>query len=219
MIPVTPAPEPLGFDRTVRRPGLSAAAELVGEPPLIRRPGRRRKKIAEHREDIPSKCFPPFWREALDDMLEAYDRICAYMAIYIEPVTGAGTVDHMIPRSVDWQQIYEWDNYRLACSLMNSRKNDAIAVLDPFQIQAGWFELELVGFQVKPSEALRPRIRERVDRTITRLRLNDKDCRDARESYAVDYWDRQISLAHLARRAPFITIELRRQGRLLQDDA
>jgi hypothetical protein len=80
--------------------------------------------------------------------------------------------------------------------------------------------LELVGFQVAPREALRPRfIRERVDRTITRLRLNDKDCRDVRESYAEAYWNGEISFAHLERRAPFITIELRRQGRLRQGDA
>jgi hypothetical protein len=126
MIPVKPAPMPPDFDKKVRRHGLSAIAELVGEPPLIKRPGPRRKKIAERREDIPAESFPPFWREALDDMLLAYDRTCAYMAIYIEKVTGAPTVDHMIPRSVEWTQVYEWDNYRLACSLMNSRKKETL---------------------------------------------------------------------------------------------
>ena len=137
MIPVDPAPEPPDFDRKVRQPGLSAIAEMVGEPPLLRRRGRRRSKIADRREDIPSESFPPFWRDALDDMMLAYNQICAYMAIYIEKVTGAATVDHMIPRSVEWSQVYEWDNYRLACSLMNSRKNDAIFVLDPFQSTVG----------------------------------------------------------------------------------
>ena len=127
MIPVTPAPKPADFDRKVRQPGLSAIAELVGEPPLVKRRGPRRKKIADRREDIPPESFPPFWRESLDDMMSAYDQICAYMAIYIERVTGAATVNHMIPRSVEWSQVYEWDNYRLACSLMNSRKNDALS--------------------------------------------------------------------------------------------
>jgi len=219
MIPVRPAPAPPDFDRKVRQRGLSAIAELVGEPPLIKRPGRRRNKIAERREDIPAESFPPFWREALDDMMLAYDRICAYMAIYIGQVTGAPTVDHMIPRSVEWTQVYEWDNYRLACSLMNSRKNDAIYVLDPFQVKPGWFELELVGFQVKPADNLKPLIRTRVDRTITRLRLNDGDCRDARESYAVDYWNGEIPFTRLTRRAPFVAMELRRQERLRKGDA
>jgi hypothetical protein len=218
MIPVKRAREPSDFNQKVRCPGLSAIAVMVGERPLIKRTGPRRKKIAEHREDIPSESFPPFWREALDDMMEAYDQICAYMAIYIEEVTGAPTVDHMIPRCVEWTQVYEWDNYRLACSLMNSRKSDAIYVLDPFRIKPGWFELELVGFQVKPSEFLSHHVRTRVDRTITRLKLNDKDCRDARESYAVDYWNGEIPLTRLARRAPFIAIELRRQRRLRPGD-
>jgi hypothetical protein len=190
----------------------------VGDPPRSKRHGPRRKKIADHRDDIEAASFPPFWREALDDMMLAYDRTCAYMAVYIEKVTGAPTVDHMIPRSVDWRQVYEWNNYRLACSLMNARKTDAVAVLDPVEIQAGWFELELVGFQVKPSELLRPLIRDRVERTITRLKLNNRDCRDLRESYSVDYWNQEITLNRLERRAPFIAIELRRQGRLLESD-
>jgi len=219
MIPVKPAPEPKHFDRKVRQRGLSAIAELVGEPLPIKRAGRRRKQIAKDREEIPTKCFPPFWREALDDMMKAYDQICAYMAIYIERVTGAATVDHMIPRSVEWKQVYEWDNYRLACSLMNARKNDAISVLDPFRIKVGWFELELVGFQLKPADALASHIENRVKRTITRLRLNDRDCRAARESYALDYWSGEIPFSRLSRRAPFIARELQRQGRLLPGDA
>jgi 5-methylcytosine-specific restriction endonuclease McrA len=202
----------------VRQPGLSAIAELVGEPPTIKRRGRRRSKVADRREDISSENFPPLWREALDDMLLAYNRICAYMAIYIEKVTGAPSVDHMIPRSVEWSLVYEWDNYRLACSLMNSRKNDAIAVLDPFRVKPGWFELELFRFHLISAETLPPQIGRRVDRTITRLRLNDRQCREAREAYAVDYWNGEIPFTRLIRRAPFIAMELRRQGRLVPGD-
>ena len=218
MIPVTPTPEPPDFDRKVRQPGLSAIAELVGEPARLRRPGRRRSKVADRREDIRSESFPAFWRESLDDMMRAYDQICAYMAVYIEKVTGAATVDHMIPRSVEWSQVYEWNNYRLACSLMNSRKNDAIFVLDPFQVKSGWFELEFVSFQVKSATTLSALIRNRVEKTIARLRLNDRECQDLRRCYVIEYETKQISLAHLTRRAPFIAIELRRQGRLREGD-
>lgn len=211
-------PEPPHFDQTVRQPGLSALAEMVGEPPLMRRPGPRRSKIADRREDIPSESFPSFWRNGLDDMMLAYNQICAYMAVYIEKVTGAASVDHMIPRSVEWSQVYEWENYRLACSLMNSRKSDAIFVLDPFRVKSGWFQLEFVGFQVKPAATLSSLIRNRVDKTITRLRLNDRECRDLRRYYVVEYEANQISLAHLTRCAPFISMELRRQGRLREGD-
>lgn len=218
MIHVDPAPEPPDFDQKVRQPGLSAIGEMVGEPPLVRRRGPRRSKIANRREDIPSKSFPPFWRNGLDDMMRCYNQVCAYMAIYIEKVTGAATVDHMIPRSVDWRHVYSWDNYRLACSLMNSRKSDAILVLDPFRVMSGWFELEFVGFQVKPGPALSSPIRGRVEKTIIRLRLNDSECRDLRQNYVEEYEAEQISLKYLTRRAPFIAMELRRQGRLLKGD-
>ncbi len=218
MIPVKQASAPKDFNKKVRDPGLSAIAELVGEPPTIMRPGRRRKKVADRREDLPSECFPPFWREVLGDMMLAYHRLCAYMAIYIEEVTGAPTVDHMIPRSVEWRHVYEWDNYRLACSLMNSRKNDAIAVLDPFRIKQGWFELDLVGFQVKPGTSLSSHIRARVERTILQLKLNEVDCRDARKNYVASYLSGEIPFTYFARRAPFIAIELRRQGQLRAGD-
>jgi hypothetical protein len=218
VIPVDPAPEPPDFDRKVRQPGLSAIAELVGEPPLSKRRGRRRSKIADRREDIPSDSFPAFWRESLDDMMRAYYQICAYMAVYIEKVTGTPTVDHMIPRSVEWSQVYEWYNYRLACSLMNTWKTNAIFVLDPFRIKSGWFELELVSFQVKPAATLSSVIRKRVEKTIAQLRLNDRECQALRRDYVVAYESKEISLAYLTRRSPFIASELRRQGRLDEGD-
>ena len=73
--------------------------------------------------------------------MKAYKADLPYIACYIEPVTGMPTVDHMIPKSQRWDKVYEWSNYRLACSLMNSRKNDVPHVLDPFEVETGWFEL------------------------------------------------------------------------------
>ncbi len=140
------------------------------------------------------------------------------MVIYIEKVTGAATVDHMIPRSAEWRHVYEWSNYRLACSLMNSRKKDAVGVFDPFQVESGWFELEFVGFQVKPASRLPRLIHDRAERTISRLRLNDRECCALREDYVEAYERNDITLKYLKRRAPFIASELRRQGLLRKGD-
>jgi hypothetical protein len=221
MIHVELAPRPPGFDEEVRNPGLSAIAELVGEPPTIVRPGPRRKQAVVNgvpvtrREDLPSSAFPAYWQEGwLQALLAAYRRICAYVCVYIEPVTGAATVDHLIPKSVAWDRVYEWDNYRLACSVMNSRKHVAREVLDPFEIETGWFRLELVGFQVVPEPDLDAGLNQQVNDTIARLALNDEECRALRAQYAVDYWEGLIKLAYLERRAPFVALELRRQGRL-----
>lgn len=214
MIRITPAPEPPGFDQRVREPGLGAIAELVGECPARRRRGRRRKKIAGRREEIPADAFPPFWQEALPDLYESYRRICAFACLYIERVTGDGSVDHMIPKSRTWNRVYEWDNYRLACSLMNSRKSALESVLDPFEIGDDWFALELVEYQLIPGPGATGEVRAQVERTIRDLRLNDEDCLKARAEYVESYLGGAIRLDYLERRAPLIARELRRQGKL-----
>lgn len=146
----------------------------------------------------------------LPELLQAYGRVCAYMSFYIERVTGAASVDHMLPKSLDWREVYKWHNYRLACALMNSRKNDYRDVLDPFEVQDGWFRLELVGYQVVPDPQLPPDIRDKVQATIERLQLNDYECLKLREEYAAAFEQGDISLGHLRQRAPFLARELAR---------
>lgn len=217
MIPVAPANEPARFDELVRQKGLSAIDELVGRKPRLKRPGPRRKKIATSEEDIPPDAFPAFWREALDDMLERYERRCAYLALYLEHATGSPTVDHMLPKSRRWDQVYEWLNYRLCAALINANKSDMTSLVDPFEVGEGWFALELVGFQViRGSNAPTSKTAE-IDATLPLL--NMPDCIKAREEYVTSYEQGAIELGYLERRAPFIASELRRQGRLREGDS
>ena len=210
MIRVVLAEEPADFDAKVRKPGLRAIAEMVGEPNLSKRRGRKRDLVANSRDAIPADKFPAYWTEALPELLEAYGRVCAYMSFYIERVTGAASVDHMLPKSLEWQVVYEWHTYRLACSLMNSRKNNYRNVLDPFEVEDGWFRIELVGYQVIPAPQLPANIEAQVQATIDRLQLNDYECRKLREDY-VNYFNQgDISLNHLRQRAPFLAREIER---------
>ena len=119
---------------------------------------------------------------------------------------------------MEWGQVYEWRNYRLACSGMNSHKGAVAKVLDPFEVEDGWFALELVAFQVVPGDRLADEVEVSVKDTIEQLRLNDSIYCDARAEYADNYWDGQIRLNHLTRHAPFVERELRRQGRLREED-
>jgi len=48
MIPVVQAPAPADFDERVKKPGLDAIAELVGETPKTSRPGPKRKFEIQH---------------------------------------------------------------------------------------------------------------------------------------------------------------------------
>ena len=206
MIRVVPAPEPEEFDAEVRQPGLRAFERLAN------------RKYGGNREAVPGREFPDYWRKSIDDLLESYRRICAYLCLYISRGTGSRGVDHMITKSAAWDQAYEWSNYRLACSLMNSRKGAAVSVLEPFDVEDGWFVLELVDFQVLPGDELDDAVVEDVQGTIDRLRLNDDECRGAREEYAEAYWTDDVSFDYLRRNAPFVARELRRQGRLRAPD-
>lgn len=213
MIRVTPAAEPGTFDARVRQPGLSAIDELIGLPPRVRRAGPRRKKVATERRLIPAARFPPLWREAIEDLRTAYDGRCAYLAMYLEPGTGSSTVDHFVPKSQDWRQVYEWANYRLCAGAINGTKNDR-AVLDPFAVQAGWFALEFVSFQVIPGPAAPAAKLADIKDTIARTGVNLRGCCDLRAEYVRGFEAGEISRDYLARRAPFIEAELLRQGRI-----
>ncbi len=212
MIRVIPADEPAIFDDLIRKPGLRALAEMVGEPVSPPRRGRPRNVVATRREDIEAKHFPELWTQVLGDLMLAYREICAYSCFRIHPVTGARSVDHFVAKSKAWDKVYEWTNYRLACSGMNSRKLDFNDVLDPFEIESGWFQLEMVGFQIIPSDGLSESVRQAVRDTVVRLRLDE--FRRSREIDAERYWAGLTPLQILDLESPFVASELRRQGRL-----
>ena len=118
----------------------------------------------------------------------------------------------MIPKSIRWDRVYEWNNYRLACALMNTHKGYVDEVLDPFEVEDGWFALELYEFQVVPGRDLPGNVQTKVTDTIERLRLNDSLCREARQEFALHYWRKEIAWSYLERHAPFVARELARQG-------
>jgi hypothetical protein len=221
VIPVARAEEPASFDTKVRRRGLDAIAELLGEPPSRPRRGPRRKRRFAARDRIPPDAFPDFWRDALPDLRKKYGHRCAYLALYLHHATGNASVDHFVPKAKDWQLVYEWSNYRLCSSLINGHKSDREIALDPFSIEPGLFALELTDYQVVPGPAaLGPRIAVVTD-TIDDLGLNLPACRKAREEYVEAYRDGPpggIALPRLEAHAPFIAQELRRQGLLVRGD-
>lgn len=218
MIRVVPADEPESFDEKVRQPGLRAIAQRVGEGRNLKGwKGRTLEKVAERREELKSEHFPPYWREALPELLAAYHRICAYSCFYIERVTGGASVDHFAPVSQAWDRVYEWSNYRLACALMNGRKRDFGSVLDPFEVEEGFFALDLVNLKVVPGPRAGPK-RKEIEKTIQILGLDGAEYRAALEDYWEAYFELGSSLRHIERRAPFFASELRRQGRLRRGD-
>lgn len=148
MIPVSRPDEPRVFDAKVRKPG-----------------GRWR---SEHRS---AKRPRAFWSECLDPLREAFSGRCGYAAM-LDP-TG-GTVDHYLSWKNHPELAYEWSNYRFASAVMNSAKRTAdAAVLDPFDVGAGWFEIILPSLQMQITDAVPPELREKAEYTLKRLKLRD----------------------------------------------
>lgn len=206
MIPVTAQPEPAAFDTEVRQKGLA----------------HLNKRGFSLNQPLPPKAdIEPYWRACLTDLHQAYDGVCAYLGIYIERVMGGASVDHFIAKSASARLAYEWSNYRLACSAMNSRKRDFSDLIDPFSDVLIWelFRLELVTGRIYPSPefpnlylnsfAMKP-----VERTIERLGLDDPQCRELRARQYQEYLQYDLPADYLKQKSPFVWYEANRQGLL-----
>lgn len=223
-----PEPQPPGFDfdGQVRQPGRSALSELTGQGPTIHRSGKPIQPRAARIEDLDPTVLREYayWTRAIDALHDAYKGVCAYSCFYIDRACNP-TIDHFVAiTKTELREAYEWGNYRLACSLMNSCKREFPDVLDPFDVADGWFELDLNTLEVKPRDSLDPHLWKRVDDTIRRLKLNGKDCKLQRERYFNLYWQpedpsRPIPLWFFEKQAPFLAREMRRQGRIRPEDA
>ena len=199
MIPVQLQAEPEGFDSKVRSRGLKSLAKKHIDPALPLPKGMK---------------LNPFWRDCLDDLYQAYQQTCAYLAVHFERATGATTADHFIAKSKLPGQAYEWANLRLASSIVNARKCDFEDVLDPFLLPPGWFQLELVTGHIYPNPDLDPDDRKRVIESIQRLGLDDRTNREMRARHYADYRMSEYTADFLRRRSPFVHHEALRQGLL-----
>ncbi|MCP1509294.1 hypothetical protein J2Y83_005268 [Pseudomonas marginalis] len=151
MTPVlNPIPEPEKFDEKCRKPG---DLWLKANP------------TAERPRDL----WSPF-RHALAD---GFDDRCGYAAMYIP----SGTVDHGISFNEDPLLAYEWSNYRFIDGWINSSKSKQVAadLLDPFEVQEGWFEISLPSLQLVLTDAVPAEFRARAENTLKKLPLRDDE--------------------------------------------
>lgn len=228
MIPVSFKPPPPRFDfrAEVALRGGNSLLVLIGHPKASFSSRRRSRPtpVATRIKDIPSKMLPDHWRRALPALREAYSHICAYLGLRIPPAVGAAEVDHFRPKSKNQHLAYRWENFRLSSKLVNTFKLDYEDVLDPFKIGSDWFSLNLLSGEVEIGPgASSPILREKVQATINRLRLNKNPVFvDARKDYIDRYFGvtnpsdplspPPMDLRSLAYEAPFVAAEIVRQG-------
>jgi hypothetical protein len=187
MIPVAnPIPEPDGFDAECRVPGNAW--------------------LQVHRSGRPSDKWSPFRLE----LAAGFGDRCGYGAMWI----SSGTVDHHVSCDEDPSKAYEWSNYRYIEGWLNSSKSKhpSSKLLDPFEVQLGWFEVDLPSLQLRLTDAVPLSARERAEYTLTRLPLRD-DERVIRQRRAwLEMYEEGTPLAVIWRRAPLIAQAIRRHG-------
>ena len=189
MIPSALSPEPPAFSAEVRAKGAAY---------LRTNPAPTSKQFGKH----------AYWKASLPWLKVSYGNICAFSSFWIP---GQCSVDHYEPKTVRPDLAYEWSNYRLAMDRINNNKGESTRVLDPFQVQRGWFALDLATLYVRPGDGVIDPIRAQVEETISILRLNDDVWVDIRFELLREFLDGNVSLEFLRRRYPFIADEIARQ--------
>jgi hypothetical protein len=101
----------------------------------------------------------------------------------------------------------------LVCQTLNGRKGTYEHLLDPFNVQTGWFWIDFPSLLVRPADGLDPALAARIIETRDKLGLNDEGtCLKSRERYVKDYCLHGLPYALLQRDAPFLAGEIQRQG-------
>ena len=192
MIRVQKQNEPEDFDELVRQPGQTFLANT---------PNPTSKEFEKH----------AYWRTISRQFRQSYSNLCAYSCQHIDVLTGNANVEHFKPKSLYPNEAYEWDNYRLVCGILNSRKGTR-EILDPFLVRDGWFYIQFPSLLIHPAPNLETEIKAQVQNTINVLRLNEDDvCVPARRRYIDAYCCGNVTFGHLEKEAPFVAKELKRQ--------
>ena len=189
MIRIERKAEPSDFDTKVRRPGLSYLKGLAagGKPNWSRH---------------------DYWRRAREDMINAYEGICAYACCEITPASSA-EIDHFHPRSRYQKEAYEWQNLRLCSSNINKRKRDH-DVLDPFDVRDLTFGIVLATGSMVKLKKYDPAYETLCDKTVKLLGLNEHAYTKMRNDILDEYLRGEISISNLRKRNPFVYSEVRR---------
>jgi hypothetical protein len=196
VIRVEPTAEPATFDARCRQAG---AAWLASHP----RP-----------RDNPNWRPINLWRQFLPQLRAAFHGRCAYMGMWI----ATGTVDHF----ASWAgmgreaRAYEWSNYRYADATVNSGKKPAWdgQLLDPFEVDNGWFEVILPSCLLRVVEDRVPEhLLARVRFTVDKLGLDeDEGIVALRREWLRMHEEEGLSLNELHRKAPLVAMAVERRA-------
>jgi hypothetical protein len=193
MLRCYPIPEPEEFDAKVRKPG---QAWLTANPD---------KSSSEY------KAYWSDWAACKGKLAEASQCRCAYIGMKILPPQD-GTIDHYLSKKNYPELTYEWSNYRYCTGRVNRNKsNYDKRILDPFEVQDDWFEIQLPSLQLLLTDKVPLELREKAEFTLRQLQLQDQQwIIDQRADYYDGYKAGEITLARIERDAPLVARAIRK---------
>jgi hypothetical protein len=149
-----------------------------------------------------SNKFPALWRKFQPQLAEGFHDRCGWWAMRI----GPGAVDHYLSKKFHRDRAYDWSNYRYIAPCVNSSKgNKDDKVLDPFEIEPGWFEVQLPSMLLKRTALVPSHLQAKADFTIKELRLvSGHKVRRYRRGWYEGYKKGLITDAGLAAYAPLV---------------
>jgi hypothetical protein len=186
VIPVAKVAKPAGYDKI----------KAGGDAWLKANPAARRPK--------------DLWSPFLPELAEGFAHLCGYAAM-LDP-TG-GTVDHYLSWKNHRDLAYEWTNFRFVSHVLNASKRTADdAMLDPYVVQRGWFEIILPSLQMRVTDKVPAAHKAAAAFTLKRLKLGDgeKIIRWRRHYYA-RFQAGQLDLDGLRVFAPLVADAVERQ--------
>ena len=186
MIPVAKVPMPAGYGKI----------KAGGDAWLKANPAAKRPK--------------DLWSPFLPELAEGFAHLCGYAAM-LDP-TG-GTVDHYLSWKNHRDLAYEWTNFRFASYVMNSSKRAADdAVLDPYLVKSGWFEIILPSLQMRVTDKVPAAHKAAAVFTLKRLKLgNGEKIVRWRQHYYARFQAGKLDLDGLRIFAPLIADAVERQ--------
>ena len=197
MIPVTLQPEPGEFNVQVRQRG-HAWLESNG--------------IALDAAPPNASNLPNYWSWSNKQLWDAYSGVCAYLSIFFEWSTGAGSTDHFVAKSKKAGAAYEWSNYRLSCLGPNRNKHKFDDVLDPIGLASETFVINFGSGKVTPNPSFGANQTNAARKTIRRLKLDSAENNKMRARHYSDYVSGDCTLDFVSRNSPFVHAEIVRQG-------
>ncbi len=149
-----------------------------------------------------AKKFHAYWQPFQPQIAEGFHDRCGWWAMRI----ADGAVDHYLSKKNHRHLAYDWSNYRyISTSVNSSKRNLDDQVLDPFEIQPGWFEVLLPSMLLRRTALVPPALQAKADFTIKQLRLKSgHKVRRNRRAWYEDYKNGKITPAGLASYAPLV---------------